>query len=83
MIQIMKVPGFTYVYFHTGNTDDDSDACVLLGNNAYRRAEPPVFGHTLGSSRQAYARFYQLVRSFIDPSDMNTEDAVLRVSSYA
>lgn len=29
--QIMNVPFRTYVKFHPGNTDDDTEACVLLG----------------------------------------------------
>ncbi len=30
MLWLDPVPGFTYVYLHVGNTDDDSEGCPLL-----------------------------------------------------
>lgn len=30
MLWLEPVPGFTYVYLHVGNTDDDSEGCPLL-----------------------------------------------------
>lgn len=58
MIQILDVPNFTHVLMHIGNDDDDTDACVLVGNgvpphgpegwrvshstDAYRAIYPPI-----------------------------------------
>ena len=30
MLHLQDVPGFTYVYLHVGNTDDDSEGCPLI-----------------------------------------------------
>ena len=29
--QVMNVPGRTHILFHPGNTDDDTEGCILLG----------------------------------------------------
>ena len=31
MLWLQDVPGFKWVYFHIGNTDDDTNGCVLVG----------------------------------------------------
>lgn len=31
MIEVMDVPGFTDILFHTGNTDDHTAGCILVG----------------------------------------------------
>lgn len=59
-IQVMDVPNFDYVYIHTGNNDDHTDACILLGETA------DVDGF-IGRSRKAYERFYKFVRPLLDP----------------
>lgn len=30
-LEVCNVPNFKYVYIHIGNTEDDSDACLLVG----------------------------------------------------
>lgn len=58
-IQIKNVPNFRFIYIHIGNTDDDTDGCVLLGDVAYN--DPKDFESTIGKSTQAFERFYKKV----------------------
>lgn len=54
-IQIMDVPGFTGIYIHIGNTDKDTDGCLLLGDNADNNR---LGGGSVSNSTQAFKRFY-------------------------
>lgn len=57
MLHLLDVPGFTYVYFHIGNTDDDTAGCILVGTGAVaRRGDMSVIAST-----DAYRRFYPKV----------------------
>jgi len=56
MLQVQNVPGFEYVLIHIGNTDDDTAACLLVGEGARVSNDA-----TLQYSTNAYKRFYQLV----------------------
>lgn len=33
-LELQNVPNFKYIYIHIGNSDDDSDGCILVGNSA-------------------------------------------------
>ena len=50
MPHILDVPGFEGIRIHSGNTDADTEGCILLGRN---RAEDYV-----GESRLAFASFF-------------------------
>ena len=54
MLEIKDVPGFTYILFHIGNTDEHTAGCILVGTGAI--ADPDGFSIT--SSTAAYRRFY-------------------------
>lgn len=54
-IQVMNVPGFNYIYLHAGNTDDDTDGCILLGDTANNNKYADGF---IGNSSQAFKRVY-------------------------
>lgn len=54
MLWLRDVPGFKWIYIHTGNTDDHTEGCVLVGLDGHFRAD----GLTIGNSRAAYRRIY-------------------------
>jgi len=54
---LQDVPNFTYVYIHTGNNDDHTDGCILIGKTKYE--------DTIGSSRDAYRELYPLMADAI------------------
>lgn len=56
MLEVCDVPGFSSILIHTGNTDDDTNGCLLLG----KRAPGKMF---VGSSVDTYSAFYQMVIS--------------------
>lgn len=57
-IEIQDVPNFEFVYVHIGNDDDDTDACVLVGDEANNNT---INSGYIGRSTQAYERLYRKV----------------------
>lgn len=55
MLWLQNVRNFTYVYIHIGNDDDDSDACILVGDTLKQNVTERGF---LGESVPAYKRIY-------------------------
>ena len=56
MLWVRDVPGFEWILIHTGNHDDHSAGCLLLGNT-----QQTNFGDSngfVGSSVDAYKRVY-------------------------
>jgi hypothetical protein len=62
-LEIQNVRNFKNVYIHVGNTDSNTDGCVLLGdsliNNQVKVGN--VQDGFLGNSGQAFERFYKKV----------------------
>lgn len=58
MLWLQDVPGFTFIYMHVGNKDDDSEGCILTGDgqmqNVTERGQ-------VTSSVAAYRRLYEVV----------------------
>lgn len=65
MLHLQHVPGFEWIYIHTGNTDDHTDGCILVGYSA----EVNRHEHTIGRSVEAYSDLYQLVLLALDRNE--------------
>lgn len=55
-IELVGVPGFSAVYVHVGNDDDDTDACILRGDTANNNAAATGF---IGHSGPNFERWYK------------------------
>ena len=55
MLWVRDVPGFEYILIHVGNTDDDTEGCLLVGDSAIQNITAEG---SIGSSRNAYRRIY-------------------------
>lgn len=66
MLWLQNVPGFEWVYIHIGNNDDDTLACVLVGETpgSANDKEAAVY-----SSTNAYKRIYTRVINAMDDGE--------------
>lgn len=55
MLELQEVPGFTDILIHSGNDDDDTSGCLLVGWEADMKNE------VIKSSRPAYEYLYKRV----------------------
>ena len=56
MIEVKDVPNFKYVLLHCGNSDEDTGACLLLGDSQENNVI--ISDGFIGKSAQAYSRVY-------------------------
>lgn len=57
-LELMKVPGFTDILIHTGNTEEDTSGCILVG----LIVDEKNFTIRAGTSTLAYIKLYTKVR---------------------
>jgi len=62
-LMLKDVPGFTGIYIHVGNTDDDTDGCILLGDNADNNVIGPG---SISNSTACFMRFYKEVFDWLE-----------------
>ncbi len=67
MLHLQSVPGFEWVYFHTGNTAEHTEGCLLVADTLDISRG---FG---GASRNAYRKFYPLVMEAAQHGDLRVE----------
>lgn len=62
-LMLKNVPGFTGIYIHIGNVDENSDGCILLGDSADNNN---IAHGTISNSTAAFTRFYKQVYTHLD-----------------
>ena len=60
MLELQSVPGFQYILIHTGNTDEHTAGCLLIGETQ-QDLDKGKDGF-VGGSGDAYKKFYPKVR---------------------
>jgi hypothetical protein len=63
MLEVRDVPNFTHILLHCGNTDNDTDGCLLLGNVVSQNITKDGF---LGQSTDCYKRIYPILSEILD-----------------
>lgn len=62
MLWVRDVPGFEYILIHTGNTDEHTAGCLLVGDSSDERG-------FIGSSVDAYKRIYPDIAAAIEAGE--------------
>lgn len=57
-IEVTNIKNFKGVYCHIGNTDEDTDGCLLFGDNADNNRIGPG---SVSNSTQSFKRWYEVV----------------------
>jgi hypothetical protein len=71
MLWLQNVDNFEWVYIHIGNTEDDTDGCLLFGNTCVSNESK----QSIQGSALAYMSFYKKVINSID----NNEDITIEI----
>lgn len=62
-LQLANVPGFQGIYLHIGNTDKDTEGCILLADTAGNNV---IGDHGISNSTAAFMRFYNDLYDHLD-----------------
>lgn len=63
MLHVQEVPGFNFILIHTGNDDEDTEGCLLVGDSSFENINDQG---KIGSSRPAYKRIYPPIAAVLD-----------------
>ncbi len=69
MLHVLDVPSFEYILIHVGNTDDNTEGCLLVGTGALARSGDM----SIQASVEAYRRFYPRVIDAAEADDLDIE----------
>lgn len=60
MLWLRNVANFEYVYIHVGNSNDDTDGCILVGRNCSTSGYQTISGSVL-AYRALYPKVYEAI----------------------
>ena len=67
MLHIIDVPGFEYILIHTGNTDEHTAGCLLVGDSQENNGI--IKDGFVGKSGNAYKRIYPRIAKAIEKGE--------------
>ena len=76
MLHLQDVPGFTYILIHTGNTDEHTSGCLIIGDS--QENNQLIKNGFIGKSTQAYKRVYPLIASALE----NGEEVSIKYTDF-
>ena len=76
MLHVQNVPGFEYILIHTGNTDEHTSGCLILGDS--QDNNQLIKNGFIGKSTQAYKRVYPLIASALE----NGEEVSIKYTDF-
>ena len=75
MLWIQNVPGFNWIYIHTGNKRGHTEGCILVGDGLNNNQVGDGF---VSKSRGAYQRIYPKIAAAIETG----EKVTMRISNF-
>ena len=76
MLHITDVPNFEFILIHTGNTDEHTDGCLIVGDSQENNSV--VKDGFVGKSRIAYKRIYPRIAKALE----NDEEVTIQYIDY-
>ena len=67
MLHVQDVPNFQWILIHTGNTDEHTAGCLILGDSQENNIL--VKDGVIGRSTQAYKRVYPIIASALESGE--------------
>ncbi len=76
MLHVQDVPGFEYILLHTGNTDEHTSGCLIVGDS--QENNQLLKNGFIGKSVQAYKRIYTPIATALE----NGEEVTITYVDY-
>ena len=67
MLHVINVPGFEYILIHTGNTDEHTAGCLLVGDSQENNVL--LKNGFVGKSTSAYKRIYPKIANALENNE--------------